>query len=89
MSKKNHHERGAFGHTLLTMRKRSGYSCESLASLLGVCTNTVSRWENDKVLPSPRTWNALVQWGENNASVDVDQLKRAYAKALTEYTWRK
>ena len=80
-------ERGAFGHALLTMRKRSGLSCEALADIIGVCTNTVSRWENNKILPSPRTWEALIKWAEANESVDADQLRRAYAKALTEYTF--
>ena len=86
MAKKYHLERGAFGHALLTMRKRSGLSCESLATIIGVCTNTVSRWENNKILPSPRTWDALIKWADSCPSVDVDQLKRAYAKALTEFT---
>ena len=86
MAKKYHLDRGAFGHALLTMRKRSGLSCESLANKLGVCTNTVSRWENNKILPSPRTWDALIKWAEESPVVDADQLRRAYSKALTEFT---
>ena len=87
MAKKYHLDRGAFGHALLTMRKRSGLSAEALANMIGVCTNTVSRWENNKILPSPRTWEALLKWADNNELVDTDQLKRAYAKALTEYAF--
>lgn len=87
MAKKYHLNRGAFGHALLTMRKRSGLSAETLAKTIGVCTNTVSRWENDKILPSPRTWEALLKWADSNELVDTDQLKRAYAKALTEYAF--
>jgi DNA-binding transcriptional regulator YiaG len=86
MAKKYHLDRGAFGHALLTMRKRSGLSCETLANKLGVCTNTVSRWENNKILPSPRTWDALIKWAEESPVVDADQLRRAYSKALTEFT---
>lgn len=86
VAKKYHLDRGAFGHALLTMRKRSGLSCESLANMLGVCTNTVSRWENNKILPSPRTWKALIKWAEESPIVDADQLRRAYSKALTEFT---
>ena len=87
MAKKYHLERGAFGHALLTMRKRSGLSCEALANIIGVCTNTVSRWENNKILPSPRTWEALIKWAEENENVEADQLRRAYSKALTEFTF--
>ena len=87
MAKKYHLSRGAFGHALLTMRRRSGLSAEALANIIGVCTNTVSRWENNKILPSPRTWEALLKWADSNDLVDTDQLKRAYAKALTEYAF--
>lgn len=90
MAKKMINLRGAFGSALLTQRKRCGLSAAALGEILGVCTNTVSRWENEKVVPSPRTWAALLAWAEKEPAADIDQLKRAYSKAIIEsgYTSR-
>lgn len=86
MAKKAHYLRGAFGNAVLTYRKRAGLSAQGLADIIGVDRKTVVKWENDKTLPYPANWSKLIQWADNNPAVDSDALRRAYAKALREYT---
>lgn len=39
------------GLTLSKMRKKSGYSQEALADILGVARPTISSWETDNTMP--------------------------------------
>lgn len=86
MAKKSHYLRGAFGNAVLTYRKRAGLSAQGLADIIGVDRKTVVKWENDKTLPYPTNWEKLIKWADSNPAVDADALRRAYAKALLEYT---
>ena len=47
------------GQRLRAARLEAALSQATLGLLLGVTSNTVSRWERDEMAPSPMLWLAL------------------------------
>lgn len=56
---------------LKKLRKSKHITMEQLASYIGVGQPTVSRWENEKILPTLENWQALA----NFFDVSVEYLK--------------
>ena len=47
---------------LKKLRKSKHITMEQLASYIGVGKPTVSRWENEKILPTSENWQALADY---------------------------
>ncbi len=60
------HATGTTGQVVRELREGAGLSQSGLASLLGVCANTVSRWELDERTPPPYLRLAIEHVLEDN-----------------------
>ncbi len=76
------HARVGFGAFIKMLREREGRTQEEFAERLGVHPQTVSRWENDHIVPHWDSFEKMVSWhgckmqdclslpGENSAQLD-------------------
>lgn len=68
--------------SLLDLRKQAGLSQTGLASLLGVSSNTVARWERGERQPPPYLELAVIHLALCNQTIYIDQVKSDLLEAL-------
>ncbi len=74
-------KRGAFGASLLQIRRGLGMNLQRFADIIGVSKTTVWRWENARALPAPQAFNAIINFLEER-NEQTFALREAYSHCV-------